>query len=143
MQIGPAGKNEADNCTPPAIKEFPSDGLTRQQRQSGFIAIHFVIAIYMFLLLAIVCDDYFVPAIKKICERKFEQFSFSFRKKGKLSRFNYSFPLVVIELRIFGKSKIAEISNICRSIYDNTIIDETNFYSSFVEKLLLIIDYFN
>ncbi|KAK9304406.1 hypothetical protein QLX08_004192 [Tetragonisca angustula] len=69
LQIGPAGKNEADNCTPPAIKEFPSDGLTRQQRQSGFIAIHFVIAIYMFLLLAIVCDDYFVPAIKKICEQ--------------------------------------------------------------------------
>ncbi|XP_043506816.1 sodium/potassium/calcium exchanger 4-like isoform X1 [Frieseomelitta varia] len=69
LQIGPAGKNEADNCTPPAIKEFPSDGLTRQQRQSGLIAVHFVIAIYMFLLLAIVCDDYFVPAIKKICEQ--------------------------------------------------------------------------
>lgn len=69
LQIGPAGRNETDNCTPPAIKEFPSDGLTRQQRQSGFIAIHFVIAIYMFLLLAIVCDDYFVPAIKKICEK--------------------------------------------------------------------------
>ncbi|CAD1478920.1 unnamed protein product [Heterotrigona itama] len=69
LQIGPAGEKQTDNCTPPAINEFPSDGLTRQQRQSGFIAVHFVIAIYMFLLLAIVCDDYFVPAIKKICEK--------------------------------------------------------------------------
>ncbi|XP_068975154.1 sodium/potassium/calcium exchanger 4-like isoform X1 [Bombus flavifrons] len=72
LQIGPsaieAGENEV-NCTPPAIEEFPSDGLTRQQRQSGFIAIHFVIAIYMFLLLAIVCDDFFVPSIKKICHK--------------------------------------------------------------------------
>ena len=54
-------------CTPPAIKEFPPDGLTREQRESGLIIIHFIIAIYMFLLLAIVCDDFFVPSIKKIC----------------------------------------------------------------------------
>ncbi|CAK9805480.1 Sodium/potassium/calcium exchanger 5 [Anthophora quadrimaculata] len=75
LQIGPTtdhtepGENETYNCTPPAIKEFPSDGLTPQQRKSGFIVIHFVIAIYMFLLLAIVCDDFFVPSIKKICEK--------------------------------------------------------------------------
>ncbi|XP_043501440.1 sodium/potassium/calcium exchanger 4-like isoform X2 [Polistes fuscatus] len=58
-----------ENCTAPAIDEFPSDGFTRVQRQSGFIAIHFAIAIYLFLLLAIVCDDFFVPSIKKICEK--------------------------------------------------------------------------
>ncbi|XP_054006578.1 sodium/potassium/calcium exchanger 3-like [Hylaeus anthracinus] len=60
---------ESINCTPPAIKEFPPDGLTREQRQSGYIVIHFLIAIYMFLLLAIVCDDFFVPSIKKICDK--------------------------------------------------------------------------
>lgn len=59
---------ENGNCTPPAIKEFPSDGLTRSQRASGYLAIHFILAIYMFLLLAIVCDDFFVPSIKRICE---------------------------------------------------------------------------
>ncbi|XP_046818128.1 sodium/potassium/calcium exchanger 4-like isoform X1 [Vespa crabro] len=58
-----------ENCTRPAIDEFPSDGLTRAERRSGFIAIHFAIAIYLFLLLAIICDDFFVPAIKKICEK--------------------------------------------------------------------------
>ncbi|XP_015435422.1 PREDICTED: sodium/potassium/calcium exchanger 4-like [Dufourea novaeangliae] len=66
--MGPGGGIEdTKNCTSPAIKEFPSDGLTRPQRQSGFIIVHFLIAIYMFLLLAIVCDDFFVPSIKKIC----------------------------------------------------------------------------
>ncbi|XP_012151551.2 sodium/potassium/calcium exchanger 4 isoform X1 [Megachile rotundata] len=73
LQIDPIstepGGNETVNCTPPAIKEFPSDGLTRDQRQSGFIIIHFIIAIYMFLLLAIVCDDFFVPSLKKICNK--------------------------------------------------------------------------
>lgn len=64
-------ENDSYNCTPPAIKEFPPDGFTREQRQAGFIIIHFVIAIYLFLLLAIVCDDYFVPSIKKICEREY------------------------------------------------------------------------
>ncbi|CAB0029655.1 unnamed protein product [Trichogramma brassicae] len=54
------------NCTPPSIKEFPADGLTRSQRQHGFILIHVVIAIYSFLLLAIVCDDFFVPSITRI-----------------------------------------------------------------------------
>lgn len=63
--------NDSYNCTSPAIKEFPSDGFTRQQRQAGFVIIHFVIAIYLFLLLAIVCDDYFVPSIKKICESEY------------------------------------------------------------------------
>lgn len=61
--------NKTVNCTPPAINEFPPDGLTREQRRSGLIAIHFLVAIYLFLLLAIVCDDFFVPSIKKICER--------------------------------------------------------------------------
>lgn len=66
-------QNDSYNCTSPAIKEFPSDGLTRQQRQAGFIIIHFVIVIYLFLLLAIVCDDYFVPSIKKICESEYKK----------------------------------------------------------------------
>lgn len=58
-----------ENCTAPAIDEFPPDGFSREQRRSGFIVIHFVIAIYLFLLLAVVCDDFFVPSIKKICEK--------------------------------------------------------------------------
>ncbi|XP_061704115.1 sodium/potassium/calcium exchanger 3-like isoform X1 [Cydia pomonella] len=57
------------NCTPAAILEFPPDGFTRPQRQHGFIVIHCVLAIYCFLLLGAVCEQYFVPAIEIICER--------------------------------------------------------------------------
>nr|CAI5827521.1 unnamed protein product [Callosobruchus analis] len=60
---------KAENCTPAAILEFPPDGLTREQRKHGWILLHCVLACYCFTLLAIVCDDYFVPAIKKFCDR--------------------------------------------------------------------------
>ncbi|XP_055677661.1 sodium/potassium/calcium exchanger 3-like [Lutzomyia longipalpis] len=62
------GTEDELNCTPPAIHEFPSDGLTRDQRQSGWIMVHVVIVCYLFWLLAIVCDEYFVPAIESMCE---------------------------------------------------------------------------
>lgn len=55
------------NCTNPAILEFPQDGFTRWQRQHGFIAFHCILAVYCFLLLGAVCEQYFVPAIKIIC----------------------------------------------------------------------------
>ncbi|KAJ0183863.1 hypothetical protein K1T71_000286 [Dendrolimus kikuchii] len=57
------------NCTPAAILEFPQDGLTRYQRQHGFILIHCILAIYCFFFLGSVCGQYFVPAIELICER--------------------------------------------------------------------------
>lgn len=49
------------------ILELPSDGLTREQRQKGWIAIHIALACYCFWLIATICDDYFVPAIEGIC----------------------------------------------------------------------------
>lgn len=61
------------NCTPAAIFEFPSDGFTREDRKHGWITVHLLIACYCFWLLAIVCDDYFVPAIELMCKsRTFE-----------------------------------------------------------------------
>lgn len=63
--------NITANCTPPAINEFPWDGFTREQRQHGWVILHVLLACYLFILLAIVCDDYFVPAIKKICDSKY------------------------------------------------------------------------
>ncbi|XP_063223355.1 sodium/potassium/calcium exchanger 4-like isoform X2 [Bacillus rossius redtenbacheri] len=58
---------QANNCTPPAILDFPPDLFTPQQRRSGAAVLHAVLACYLFVLLATVCDDYFVPSIKKIC----------------------------------------------------------------------------
>ncbi|KAM4014361.1 sodium/potassium/calcium exchanger 4 isoform 2-T2 [Anomaloglossus baeobatrachus] len=57
------------NCTEPAINEFPDDLFTIKERQKGAVLLHIFCALYMFYALAIVCDDFFVPSLEKICER--------------------------------------------------------------------------
>ena len=39
-------------------------------RKHGGVIIHILVATYMFVGLAIVCDDYFVPALDRIAEGK-------------------------------------------------------------------------
>ncbi|ODM96876.1 Sodium/potassium/calcium exchanger 5 [Orchesella cincta] len=56
------------NCTPPGIDDFPADMFTQPQRQKGYVIIHFLISLYIFIALAIVCDDYFVPSMERICD---------------------------------------------------------------------------
>lgn len=62
-------ESEEKNCSEPAYKEFPADGLTSQQRSSGAIVIHILLSLYMFLGLAIICDDYFVASLEQIVEK--------------------------------------------------------------------------
>ncbi|XP_029983749.1 sodium/potassium/calcium exchanger 4 isoform X2 [Sphaeramia orbicularis] len=57
------------NCSEPAIHEFPDDFFTNNERKSGAILLHIVAALYMFLALAITCDEYFVTSLEKICEK--------------------------------------------------------------------------
>uniref|UniRef100_A0A671U398 Solute carrier family 24 member 4 n=1 Tax=Sparus aurata TaxID=8175 RepID=A0A671U398_SPAAU len=52
-----------------SIHEFPSDIFTNQERKSGAVLLHIAAALYMFLALAIVCDEYFVTSLEKICEK--------------------------------------------------------------------------
>ncbi|XP_062947418.1 sodium/potassium/calcium exchanger 4 isoform X2 [Cynocephalus volans] len=63
------GTHTAKNCTDPAIHEFPSDLFSNKERQHGAILLHILGALYMFYALAIVCDDFFVPSLEKICEK--------------------------------------------------------------------------
>lgn len=56
------------NCTPPAIEEFPSPGISQYVRARGGLIIHLMVSIYMFVALSIVCDDYFVPALEIMVE---------------------------------------------------------------------------
>lgn len=65
------GDNETEekNCTAPAIHEFPEDLFTNKQRTQGAVLLHIFVALYIFLALAIVCDDYFVTSLEKICEK--------------------------------------------------------------------------
>ncbi|CDS35715.1 sodium:potassium:calcium exchanger [Echinococcus multilocularis] len=56
------------NCTPLAVDNFPRDQFTQKQRRSGLVIFHIFAAAYMFLALAIVCDEYFIPCLKVICD---------------------------------------------------------------------------
>ncbi|KAL7871431.1 hypothetical protein SRHO_G00064140 [Serrasalmus rhombeus] len=60
---------EEKNCTEPAVHEFPDDFFTNTERKRGAVLFHILAALYMFLALAIVCDDYFVTSLEKICEK--------------------------------------------------------------------------
>ncbi|XP_057199840.1 sodium/potassium/calcium exchanger 4a isoform X3 [Triplophysa rosa] len=65
------GDNETElkNCTEPAVHEFPEDVFTSRERTQGAVLLHIFAALYMFLGLAIVCDDYFVTSLENICEK--------------------------------------------------------------------------
>uniref|UniRef100_A0A9L0S760 Solute carrier family 24 member 3 n=1 Tax=Equus caballus TaxID=9796 RepID=A0A9L0S760_HORSE len=63
-----AGLRSSKNCTEPALHEFPDDIFTNEDRRQGAVVLHVLCAMYMFYALAIVCDDFFVPSLEKICE---------------------------------------------------------------------------
>nr|XP_017009031.2 sodium/potassium/calcium exchanger 3 [Drosophila takahashii] len=52
------------NCTLPAILEFPNF-----MRQKSWVAtvMCFFLSMYLFIVLAIVCDEYLVPAMERLC----------------------------------------------------------------------------
>ena len=59
-----------ETCVPPAILQFPTPGFNKTQRRYGALIFHIMFCIYMFMGLAIVCDDFFVPALDKISDGK-------------------------------------------------------------------------
>ena len=65
-----ADKQNTNNCIPAAVTQFPGPGMGQGARQHGGIIIHITVAIYMFIGLAIVCDDYFVPSLTRVSDGK-------------------------------------------------------------------------
>ncbi|XP_068245111.1 probable sodium/potassium/calcium exchanger CG1090 isoform X2 [Palaemon carinicauda] len=57
-----------DNCTPPAIEQFPRPLMSPSSRKSGGLLLHIIVTTYMFLGIAIICDEYFVPSLEMICD---------------------------------------------------------------------------
>ena len=51
------------------MEEFPKSFLTHEERHNGGFLMHFVVAIYMFVAVAIVCDDFFVPSLELLCDK--------------------------------------------------------------------------
>lgn len=69
-------RKRRENCTAPAIEQFPPTILPVWFRNHGGIIIHILIAIFTFLGLAIVCDDYFVSSLDRLCEGIFTYIHF-------------------------------------------------------------------
>ncbi|XP_034425368.1 sodium/potassium/calcium exchanger 2-like isoform X1 [Hippoglossus hippoglossus] len=49
--------------------DYPPDAFTLEERRQGAVAFHMFGMIYMFIALAIVCDEFFVPALTVITEK--------------------------------------------------------------------------
>uniref|UniRef100_A0A672TWR8 Solute carrier family 24 member 5 n=1 Tax=Strigops habroptila TaxID=2489341 RepID=A0A672TWR8_STRHB len=54
----------------PSSSEFPEGFFTPQERKDGGIVIYFIIILYMFLAVSIVCDEYFLPSLEILSECK-------------------------------------------------------------------------
>ncbi|ALC46126.1 CG1090 [Drosophila busckii] len=64
----PTWRPKRENCTPPAIEQFPQPLMNKWARQHGGLIIHILVAIFTFFGLAIVCDEYFVASLDRLCE---------------------------------------------------------------------------
>ncbi|KOX74223.1 Sodium/potassium/calcium exchanger Nckx30C [Melipona quadrifasciata] len=62
-------KKVGANMTEEKAPLFPSDLFTVQQRQRGAVILHVMGVVYMFVALAIVCDEFFVPSLDVIIEK--------------------------------------------------------------------------
>lgn len=58
-----------DNDTDVKRPLFPDDLFTNDQRRRGAVILHILGVVYMFVALAIVCDEFFVPALDVIIEK--------------------------------------------------------------------------
>ncbi|MFT7806786.1 sodium/potassium/calcium exchanger 1-like [Arapaima gigas] len=54
---------------PPVKGEYPVDLFSVEQRRQGWVALHIFGMVYMFVSLAIVCDEFFVPALGVITNK--------------------------------------------------------------------------
>lgn len=59
------------NCSRPSAEDFPPDLFSPEARRSGAIILHFLVTVYLFYALLLVCDEYFVPAVESICRGQY------------------------------------------------------------------------
>lgn len=60
-------EEEEENCTRRSITDFPTDLFTYEQRRCGAVVLHALLGFYCFVLTAMVCQDYLLPALDQIC----------------------------------------------------------------------------
>nr|XP_044620871.1 sodium/potassium/calcium exchanger 5 isoform X2 [Equus asinus] len=64
----PRATGNSTQCVMSSSSEFPEGFFTKQERAEGGIVIYFLIILYMFLAVSIVCDEYFLPSLEIISE---------------------------------------------------------------------------
>jgi len=65
-----AGDEWNSSSSAPSVgKSYPDDLFTDEQLHSGAVILHAIGTVYMFVGLAIVCDEYFIPALEVITAR--------------------------------------------------------------------------
>ncbi|NP_001402849.1 sodium/potassium/calcium exchanger 5 [Rattus norvegicus] len=60
--------NSTQCAVSPASSEFPEGFFTKQESTDGGIVIYFLITLYMFMAVSIVCDKYFLPSLEIISD---------------------------------------------------------------------------
>uniref|UniRef100_A0A0K0FXF3 Sodium/potassium/calcium exchanger 1 (inferred by orthology to a human protein) n=1 Tax=Strongyloides venezuelensis TaxID=75913 RepID=A0A0K0FXF3_STRVS len=63
------GQEEMGQVITQDDSQFPPDYFSLKQRQRGAVILHLIGLIYMFIALAIVCDEFFVPSLSVITEK--------------------------------------------------------------------------
>lgn len=60
--------NLPQECIPDhqALDDFPHDFFTEEERLNGYIIFHILLSVYIFILLTIICEYYFVPSLNYI-----------------------------------------------------------------------------
>ncbi|XP_063107886.1 sodium/potassium/calcium exchanger 2 isoform X4 [Cavia porcellus] len=62
-------EGKSENSTDHAQGDYPKDIFSLEERRKGAIILHVIGMIYMFIALAIVCDEFFVPSLTVITEK--------------------------------------------------------------------------
>jgi len=65
-EVGNITTNATDNSGDSS--EFPTDLFSLEQKRHGAVILHIVGVLYMFLALAIVCDEFFIPALEIVAQ---------------------------------------------------------------------------
>ncbi|KAJ8373020.1 hypothetical protein AAFF_G00272110 [Aldrovandia affinis] len=65
----PGSPRDGGNGSHDSQGDYPTDLFTLEERRQGAVVLHMLGMLYMFISLAIVCDEFFVPALTVITEK--------------------------------------------------------------------------
>ena len=56
-------------CFKPSMDDFPRDFMSQSERKHGGAMVHLFLAVYAFIALTNLCDNYVVPSVEKIIDK--------------------------------------------------------------------------